>query len=115
LVLWAWVRDTVAALPLLLLVGLPIVLSLVTAVGSMFVRHNTRDLARRVDHAARLQERSTTALELGARGDEFPLALAQMRDAVEHLKRVDLLEAFPLHAPRNELMVAFFVVLIAIL
>src|SRR5712692_6648203 len=115
LVVWAWIRDAVAALPLLVLVGLPVALSLVTAAGSMFIRHNTRDLARRVDHAARLQERSTTALELGARGEEFPLALAQMRDAVEHLKRVDLLEAFPLRAPRNELMAAFFIVVIAAL
>jgi hypothetical protein len=113
LVVWAWVRDAVAGLSLLLLVGLPVGLSLVTAAGSMFIHHNSRDLARRVDHAARLQERSTTALELGARGDEFPLALAQMRDAVEHLKRVDLLEAFPLRAPRNELMAAFFNVVIA--
>ncbi len=115
LVIWAWVRDAVASLPLLLLVGVPVALSLVTAAGSMFIRHNTRELARRVDHAARLQERSTTALELGSRGDEFPLALAQMRDAVEHLKRVDLLEAFPLRAPRNELMAAFFILLIATL
>src|SRR5713226_5221006 len=115
LVVWAWIRDGVAALPLLLLVGLPVALGLVTAAGSMFIRHNTRDLARRVDHAARLHERSTTALELGARGDEFPLALAQMRDAVEHLKRVDLLEAFPLKAPRNELMAAVFIVVIAAL
>src|SRR5216683_3745678 len=113
LVVWAWIRDAVAALPLLLLVGLPVAVGLVTAAGSMFIRHNTRDLARRVDHAARLHERSTTALELGARGDEFPLALAQMRDAVEHLKRVDLLEAFPLRPPRNELMTAFFVVVVA--
>ncbi len=115
LVVWAWIRDAVAALPPLLLVGLPVALGLVTAAGSMFIRHNTRDLARRVDHAARLHERSTTALELGARGDEFPLALAQMRDAVEHLERVDLLEAFPLRAPRNELMAAFFIVVIAVL
>src|ERR1700730_5779413 len=108
LVIWAWVKDGVAKLPILLLIGLPVALSLITAAGSMFLRHNTRDLARRIDHAARLQERSTTALELGSRGDEFPLALAQMRDAVEHLKRVDLLEAFPLRAPRNELMAAVF-------
>src|SRR5216684_1623081 len=38
-----------------------------------------------------------------------------MRDAVEHLKRVDLLEAFPLRPPRNELMAAFFIVVIAVL
>ncbi len=115
LVVWAWVRDAIATLPIPLLVGLPVGLSLVTAAGSMFIRHNTRELARRVDHAARLHERSMTALELGARGEEFPLALAQMRDAVEHLKRVDLLEAFPLRVPRNELMAAFFIVVIAAL
>jgi hypothetical protein len=115
LVVWAWARDAVATLPILLLIGLPIALSLVAAAGSLFIRHNTRELARHIDHAARLQERSTTALELGARGEEFPLALAQMRDAVEHLRRVDLLEAFPLRAPRNELMAAFFIVVIAAL
>jgi hypothetical protein len=115
LVVWAWIRDAVGALPLLVLVGLPVALSLAFAAGSMFIRHNTRDLARRVDQAARLHERSTTALELGARGDEFPLAIAQMRDAVEHLKRVDLLEAFPLRPPRNELMAAFFIVVVAVL
>jgi hypothetical protein len=115
LVTWAWLRDTVATLPILLLIGLPIAVSLLAAAASMSIRQNSSELARRVDQAARLQERSTTALELGARGDEFPLALAQMRDAVEHLKRVDLLEVFPLRPPRNELMAAFFVVVIAVL
>jgi hypothetical protein len=38
-----------------------------------------------------------------------------MRDAVENLKRVELLEAFPLRVPKNELMTAFFVVVIAAL
>src|SRR5260370_24398308 len=64
LVVWAWTRDAVATLPILLLIGLPIAASLVTAVGSMFLRHNARELARRVDQSARLHERSTTALEL---------------------------------------------------
>jgi hypothetical protein len=114
LVIWAWLRDgSVAALPLPLLISLPIGVGLLLAFGSLFVRHRTPELARRIDRAARLQERSTTALELGARGDEFPLAIAQMRDAVEHLKRVDLLEAFPIRIPRNELLTSFFVVVIA--
>src|SRR5579864_1606577 len=113
LVIWAWTRDGVGRLPIVLLVALPVAAALLTASGSFFVRSNSRELARRIDRAARLQERSTTALELGARGEEFPLALAQMRDAVEHLKRVDLLEAFPLRAPRNELLTAFFVALVA--
>jgi hypothetical protein len=114
-VIWAWARDAVSSLPLVVLIGVPITAGVLTALGSMFVRHNTSELARRIDRAAQLHERSTTALELGARGEEFPLALAQMRDAVEHLKRVDLLEAFPLRLPRNELMASFFVVVIAVI
>jgi hypothetical protein len=39
LVVWAWVRYAVATLPILLLIGLPIAVSLVTAAGSMFMRH----------------------------------------------------------------------------
>jgi hypothetical protein len=113
LVVWAWTRDAVRNLPIALLVAVPLIIALLTAVASLVIRSNSRELARRVDRAARLQERSTTALELGSRGDEFPLAIAQMRDAVEHLKRVDLLEAFPLRVPRNELLAAFFVVVIA--
>jgi hypothetical protein len=115
LVIWAWTRDTVSQLPLPLLIALPIGTGLVVAAASLLIRHDTRELARRVDRAAHLHERSTTALELGARGDEYPLALAQMRDAVEHLRRVDMLEAFPLRAPKNELMTTFFVAVIAVL
>jgi hypothetical protein len=113
LVIWAWIQGTVNNLPIALLAAAPIAAGLLTGLGSLVVHHNTDELARRVDRAARLSERSTTALELGARGAEFPLALAQMRDAVEHLKRVDLMEAFPLRVPKNELMTAFFVVVIA--
>jgi hypothetical protein len=115
LVIWAWSRDTVTALPIPLLIAVPVLAALLMATGSLIIRHNAPELARRIDRAARLQERSTTALELGGRGDEFPLAIAQMRDAVEHLKRVDMLEAFPLRVPRNELLAAFFVALIAAL
>jgi hypothetical protein len=113
LVIWAWIRGDVGNLPIVLLVAAPIATGLLTGLGTLFIHHTTDELARRVDRAARLSERSTTALELGARGAEFPLALAQMRDAVEHLKRVDLMEAFPLRVPKNELTAAFFLVLIA--
>jgi hypothetical protein len=114
-VVWAWLRDVVSSLPLALLIGVPIGAAVLTAMASLFIRHNTPELARRIDRAAQLHERSTTALELGARGEEFPLALAQMRDAVEHLKRVDLLEAFPLRLPKNELLASFFMVVIAVI
>jgi hypothetical protein len=112
-VIWTWIQGTVASLPIASLVGAPIAAGLLAGLGSLVIRHNTGELARRVDRAARLSERSTTALELGGRGADFPLALAQMRDAVEHLKRVDLMEAFPLRLPKNELMTAFFLVVIA--
>jgi hypothetical protein len=114
-VLWAWIRDGIASLPLLLLAAVPLLAAAVLALVSLVVRHDVRELARKVDHAASLRERSTTALELGARGEEFPLALAQMRDAVEHLKRVDLLESFPLKLPKNELMATFFLLVVAAL
>jgi hypothetical protein len=113
--IWAWTRGTVPSLPIPILVAGPILTALIAGAITLFFRHEDRLLARRVDSAARLQERSTTALELGGRGEDFPLALAQMRDAVEHLKRVDLLEAFPMRLPRSELMTAFFVVVIAVL
>src|SRR5262249_264015 len=51
--------------------------------------------------------------ELGGRGEDFPLALAQMRDAVEHLRRVDLLDAFPMRLPKRELMATFFILVVA--
>jgi hypothetical protein len=113
LVIWAWTRDTVKGLPVPALIGIPAVAAILLALGSMFIRHNSVELARRIDRAASLQERSTTALELGRRGEEFPLAVAQMRDAVEHLRRVEMLEAFPLRVPRKELLAAFFVAVVA--
>ncbi|MBV9172585.1 MAG: hypothetical protein JOZ81_21145, partial [Chloroflexi bacterium] len=115
IVIWAWTRDGVSSLPLGGIVALPFVLGLIVALATLLVKQDNRELARRIDRAAHLQERSTTALELGARGDEFPLAVAQMRDAVEHLRRVDMLHAFPLRAPKNELLTIFFVTLIAVL
>ncbi|MDQ3809359.1 MAG: hypothetical protein M3336_03620 [Chloroflexota bacterium] len=112
-IVWAWTRDSVGELPMALLVALPLGAALVVGLGSFFLRHHTPYLARRVDQAARLDERSITALELGARGADFPLALAQMRDAVESLRRVDLIETFPPRLPRNELLTTFFVLLVA--
>ena len=113
MIVWAWSKEAVS------LQGLPILAAVLfgcaIALGtiSLFLRHDTRDLARRVDHSARLNERAITALELGGRGEDFPLALAQMRDAVEHLRRVDLLDAFPMRLPKRELMATFFILVVA--
>jgi hypothetical protein len=113
IVVWAWVRDAISSLSIPILAAIPLSSGLAFGVGSLFLHHRTRDLARRVDHAARLNERSVTALELGGLGADFPLALAQMRDAIEHLRRVDLLETFPLRLPKHELLTTFFVLVVA--
>ncbi|GAC1314174.1 MAG: hypothetical protein NVSMB2_03210 [Chloroflexota bacterium] len=114
LVVWSWLQQGGVGLwPLPMLAGVPLILGLIAASATLLVRQSPPDLARRIDRAARLDERSTTALELGSRGDEFPLAIAQMRDAVEHLRRVDALEAFPLRVPRTELLTTFFVAVVA--
>ena len=115
IVLWAWARDGVGALALPGLVGLPFGVGLLLAVASVAARHEPRLLARRVDRAAGLQERSVTALELGRRGDDHALAIAQMRDAVEHLRRLDLLETFPIQVPKPELMTTLVVAVLALL
>src|SRR5215472_15086317 len=61
LVIWAWTREAVGNLAIPLLVGIPLVAGLLTAVISLFLRHNSVELARRIDRAAGLQERSVTA------------------------------------------------------
>jgi hypothetical protein len=114
-VVWAWTRDGVGGLPLPALAALPFVMALAFGLGSLLGRHDDLSLARRIDRAAGLQERSVTALELGGRGEEQPLALAQMRDAVEHLRRLDPLAAFPIRVPKPELMTTFVVALAAAL
>jgi hypothetical protein len=114
-VVWTWARDAMATISIPLLAAIPLAAALAFGLGSLFLRHRVHDLARRVDHAARLNERSVTALELGGRGDEYPLAIAQMRDAVEHLRRVDMLETFPLRLPKHELLTTVFALVIALL
>src|ERR1043166_1122883 len=64
-VVWAWVRDSVSTLSIPVLIAIPVATGLLVAFGTFLIRHSSPELARRVDRAARLQERSTTALELG--------------------------------------------------
>jgi hypothetical protein len=115
IMLWAWTREAAASVPVSLWVVLPLSCALIASLATLLVRHTSRDLARRVDVAAGLQERSVTALELGGRGADHPLALAQMRDAVEHLRRVEPLETFPPRAPRHELFVAAVVAALVVI
>ncbi len=115
LIAWAWTREAVAGLPLPALVLAPLAAGTLSALTTLARRTQTDDLARRVDRAAGLQERSVTALELGRRGTDHPLAIAQMRDTVEHLQRVNVLEAFPLRTPRVELVAALALVTAALM
>lgn len=114
---WAWWHEAVRGLPLIGLAAVPLVLTVLVALGAMlYVRRSPEHLARRLDSAARLQERAITALELGARGGDQPLVTAQVRDTVEHLRRTEPLDIFPLRMPRIELAgsaaLAFLIVLV---
>ena len=110
LITWDWTHGTSFSTQAILLIGIPGGLSLVTIIAAMLMRPSAAELARRVDRVAALHERSLTALELGARRDEHPLALAQMHDAVEHLRRLDTFRAFAPPLPRRELAAGFFLV-----
>jgi hypothetical protein len=112
---WAWTRDVVPTVPAAVFVAAPMACTLLAGIASaLLARQGSTDLARRVDRAVGLQERSITALELGATGADHPLAVAQMRDAVEHLKRLDPLETFPLRAPKHELIAAAVTTVLAL-
>src|SRR5438105_8523218 len=54
LVIWAWTRDAVGGLAIPMLIGVPIGAGVLTAVGSLFIRNNSAELAKRIDNAARL-------------------------------------------------------------
>lgn len=113
LVGWAWTREASGSLPPSLFLPAPVALGLLAGLGAaLATRPSSQQLARRVDRAAHLEERALTALQLGAERADHPLALAQMRDAVEHLKRVDALETFPLRAPTRELAASLVVTLL---
>lgn len=109
---WLWWREQVRVMAPFLFVLPPLALAGAAGTAALFVKTTPQALARRIDHVAGLQERSLTALELGARADETRLTVVQMRDAVEHLRRVEPLEVFPMRAPRAELVVSALVVLV---
>ncbi len=115
LLAWSWMRGQPLSLPAALWAVPPSVGVLVAAISVTFARTPLHELARRVDRAAGLQERAITALELGTRTQDHPLALVQMRDAVEHLRRLDVLETFPLRAPRLELLASLCVAVLALM
>lgn len=115
LAIWAWTRESQFQIPVLLWLSLPLVAAFLAALSATLTRQSPESLARRVDNAAGLQERTRTALELGASGAAHTLALAQLRDTVEHLRRLEPLEVFPLRAPRNELLLSTLVTAITVM
>lgn len=110
LVTWDWTHGTAFSSQTMLLGGLPAALALAAAAAALIVRPSMTEVARRVDRVAALHERALTALELGKQKAEHPLALAQMHDAVEHLRRLDTFRAFAPNLPRRELAAGFALV-----
>ncbi|HEY3082703.1 MAG TPA: hypothetical protein VGM69_22680 [Chloroflexota bacterium] len=69
-------------------------------------------LAHQIDARLGLRERTLTALELvSGVGADAPLAREQLDDAVDHLRRAEPLEAFPLRLPRREAVASLLLLL----
>jgi hypothetical protein len=110
-----WLREAVTTAPAWLFVVPPLGLAALVGGLTLTRREKTERLAYRVDNAAGLQERVVTALQLGAEGADHPLAVAQLRDAAEHLKRLDAVETFPFRVPKVEIIAAAFLTLGALM
>lgn len=81
----------------------PGVLAIAGLIISAFWRLPMEHVARRTDLALGLKERLTTALELQRRPEPHPLAPLQLRDTIDHVRRIEPLDAFPLRLPGREL------------
>jgi len=96
-VTWRLLERPLPPLPLLFVPGL-----LAAGCGFLagFLRRERPERAVRLaDTRLDLKERLTTALELVRGGGAHPLAAVQVADAVLHLSRADLLDAFPIRVP----------------
>ncbi|MFN0072740.1 MAG: hypothetical protein ACKVVP_14750 [Chloroflexota bacterium] len=60
-------------------------------------------VARRADTRLGLKERLITAIELQRTREAHPLAGLQLHDAVEHVRQIEALDAFPVRLPVREL------------
>lgn len=72
-------------------------------------------VAQRADTTLNLKERLTTALELQRRHDGHPLAGLQLHDAVERVRHIEALDAFPVRLPLRELQVIGALAVIAVI
>lgn len=110
---YLWVHAAARSLPPLVWLLPPAILLLAGLVASTFVRTPPERMAAYLDRLAHLQERSVTALELGGRAADRPLQLAQMRDALEHIQRLEPVDLFPLRVPRREALAALLAAALA--
>jgi hypothetical protein len=72
-------------------------------------------VARRADFRLGLKERLVTAIELQRSRESHPLAGMQLHDAVEHVRHVEALDAFPVKLPLRELQIIVALAVIATL
>jgi hypothetical protein len=72
-------------------------------------------IARRADSRLGLKERLITAIELQRNRDSHPLAGMQLHDAVEHVRHVEALDAFPVRLPLRELQFILALAVVATL
>lgn len=86
-------------LPPQALVAVPVALAAAGALWAALRPPSPYRVARIVDDHLRLKERVLTALE--TRGAGPGLAQHQFRDTVEHLRRIEPLEAFPVRLPKR--------------
>ena len=73
------------------------------------------NIARRADARLGLKERLITAIELQRSKDSHPLAGLQLHDAVEHVRQIEALDAFPVKLPLRELQIVGALAVIATL
>jgi hypothetical protein len=101
------------ARPATLLV-VPAVAAILGALAAGLWRTPAVQIARRADRELRLKERLITALELQRTRMGGPLVGLQLRDAVDQLRRVEALEAFPVRLPGRELNLLLALGLVAV-
>jgi hypothetical protein len=81
----------------------PAILGIVGLLAAFLWPIPVENIARRADSRLGLKERLITAIELQRSRDSHPLAGMQLHDAVEHVRHVEALDAFPVRLPMREL------------
>jgi hypothetical protein len=112
--LLAAARFTPLALQPAALVLPPAILGLFGLIAAFIWPLPVVDVARLADRRLGLKERLTTALELQLKRDQHPLTGLQLHDAVEQVRHIEPLEAFPVRLPIRELQVIGVLLLVTV-